>query len=156
MLFQSIKIESSFFFFPHLSLSLRTTEWRMCQTPWLLYLCKKKNFFLIFSTELFCFLWGLVMKTQCANPNIKSMLYNEPPPSQPSPERQISVRTFGNWSTRNSSVHSDGLFIMSLSIWGEAWGFPFWHPHFRKSKSLEICLLNQEGIVTLGKLSGLG
>ena len=95
----------------------------MCQTPWLVYLCKKKkNFFLIFSTELFCFLWGLVMKTQCANPNIKSVLYNKPPPSQPFPEGQISVRTFGNWSTRNSSVYSDGLLIMSLSTQGRLRG----------------------------------
>lgn len=154
MLFQSIKIESSFF--PPFIFVLKNQSGECVRPPDLSIFVKKKKFFLIFSTELFCFLWGLVMKTQCANPNIKSMLYNEPPPSQPSPERQISVRTFGNWSTRNSSVHKKGLLIMSLSIWGEAWGFPCWHPHFRKSKSLEICLLNQEGIVPLGKFSRLG
>lgn len=77
-------------------------EWRMCQTPWLVYLCKK-NFY-IFSTELVWFLWGLVMKTQCANPIIKSMLHNKLLLSQPNTEGQIPGRTFQNWSARSSSV----------------------------------------------------
>jgi hypothetical protein len=65
----------------HLSLFLRTTERGMCQTPDLSIFVKKK--IKPFTLSPSAFLWGLVMKAQCANPNMKSMLHNKPRPVQP-------------------------------------------------------------------------
>lgn len=95
----------------HLSLFSRTTEWGICQTPWLVYLCKKKFFLNLLHWVLLLFP-SLVLKMQCANPNIKPMLYNNPP--LPSLTRRAdSSENVSELSTRNASVQGWTTHLLS-------------------------------------------